>query len=48
MGVGWSLVPLYVTPLLGDKVVVKSTVESLPMIDLYVSYRKNQKMKRLT
>lgn len=43
MGVGWSLVPLYVTPLLGDKVVVKSTVESLPMIDLYVSYRKNQK-----
>ncbi|MHA3084269.1 DNA-binding transcriptional regulator HcaR [Acinetobacter sp. ANC 5383] len=43
MGVGWSLVPLYVTPLLGDKVVVKSTVESLPMINLYVSYRKNQK-----
>lgn len=43
MGVGWSLVPIYVTSLLGDKVVVKSTIEPLPMIDLYVSYRKNHK-----
>lgn len=43
MGLGWSLVPMYVTPLLGDKVVVKNTVEPLPMINLYVSYRKNQK-----
>lgn len=43
MGVGWSLVPMYVIPLLGDKVVVKNTVELLPMIGLYVSYRKNQK-----
>lgn len=43
MGVGWSLVPMYVTPLLGDKVVVKTTIEPLPMIGLYVSYRKNQK-----
>lgn len=43
MGLGWSLVPMYVTPLLGDKVVVKNTVEPLPMISLYVSYRKNQK-----
>lgn len=43
MGVGWSLVPMYVTPLLGDKVVVTTTIEPLPMIRLYVSYRKNQK-----
>ena len=43
MGVGWSLVPMYVTPLLGDKVVVKNTIEPLPMIGLYVSYRKNQR-----
>lgn len=43
MGVGWSLVPMYVTPLLGDKIVVKTTIEPLPMISLYVSYRKNQK-----
>jgi len=43
MGLGWSLVPMYVTPLLGDKVIVKNTVEPLPMISLYVSYRKNQK-----
>lgn len=43
MGEGWSLVPEYVTPLLGDKVVVKSTLEPLPMIGLYVSYRKHQK-----
>ena len=43
MGVGWSLVPLYVTPLLGDKVIVKKTIENLPMIDLYVSFRKDNK-----
>lgn len=42
MGVGWSLVPAYVIPLLGDKIVVKNTVEPLPMIGLYVSYRKGQ------
>ncbi|MDM1719360.1 LysR substrate-binding domain-containing protein [Acinetobacter towneri] len=42
MGVGWSLVPAYVIPLLGDKIVVKNTVEALPMISLYVSYRKGQ------
>jgi LysR family transcriptional regulator, hca operon transcriptional activator len=43
MGLGWSLVPMYVTPLIGDKVVVKNTVEPLPMISLYASYRKSQK-----
>ena len=43
MGVGWSLVPLYVTPLLGDKVMVKNTIENLPMIDLYVSFRKHNR-----
>ena len=43
MGVGWSLVPLYVTPLLGDKVMVKSTAQPLPYIDLYVSFRKKDK-----
>ena len=43
MGVGWSLVPAYVIPLLGDKIVVKNTVEPLPMIGLYASYRKGQK-----
>lgn len=43
MGVGWSLVPAYVIPLLGDKIVVKNTVEPLPTIALYVSYRKGQK-----
>ena len=43
MGVGWSLVPAYVIPLLGDKIVVKNTLEPLPMIDLHVSYRKGQK-----
>ena len=43
MGVGWSLVPAYVIPLLGDKIVVKNTVEPLPMIGLYASYRKDQK-----
>ena len=42
MGVGWSLVLAYVIPLLGDKIVVKNTIEPLPMIDLYVSYRKGQ------
>lgn len=40
MGMGWSLVPAYVIPLLGDKIVVKNTVEPLPTISLYVSYRK--------
>lgn len=43
MGVGWSLVPAYVIPLLGDKILVKNTIEPLPMIDLYASYRKGQK-----
>lgn len=43
MGVGWSLVPSYVIPLLGDKIVVKSTIEPLPMIGLYASYRKDKK-----
>ncbi|QKQ70656.1 MULTISPECIES: LysR substrate-binding domain-containing protein [unclassified Acinetobacter] len=43
MGVGWSLVPAYVIPLLGDKIVVKNTIEPLPMIDLYASYRKGQR-----
>ena len=43
MGVGWSLVPSYVIPLLGDKIVVKSTVEPLPNIGLYASYRKDRK-----
>ena len=43
MGVGWSIVPAYVIPLLGDKIVVKNTVEPLPMIGLYASYRKDQK-----
>lgn len=43
MGVGWSLVPAYVIPLLGDKIIVKNTVEPLPMIGLYASYRKNHK-----
>lgn len=42
MGVGWSLVPAYVIPLLGDKILVKNTVEPLPTIGLYASYRKNQ------
>ena len=43
MGVGWSLVTAYVIPLLGDKIVVKNTIEPLPMIDLHASYRKGQK-----
>lgn len=43
MGVGWSLVPAYVIPLLGDKIVVKNTIEPLPMIELYASYPKGQK-----
>ena len=43
MGVGWSLVPSYVIPLLGDKIVVKNTIEPLPMIGLYASYRKDKK-----
>ena len=42
MGVGWSLVPSYVIPLLGDKILVKSTVEPLPTIGLYASYRKDR------
>lgn len=42
MGVGWSLVPTYVIPLLGDKIVVKNTVEPLPTIGLYANYRKGQ------
>lgn len=42
MGVGWSLVPAYVIPLLGDKIVVKNTIEPLPTIGLYASYRKEQ------
>ncbi len=41
MGVGWSLVPAYVIPLLSDNIVVKNTVEPLPTIGLYVSYRKD-------
>ena len=40
MGVGWSLVPAYVLPLLGDKIIVKNTIEPLPMIGLYANYRK--------
>lgn len=43
MGVGWSLVPAYVIPLLGDKIVVKNTLEPLPVIGLYASYRKQKK-----
>ena len=43
MGVGWSLVPAYVIPLLGDKIVAKNTIEPLPMIGLYANYRKQQK-----
>lgn len=43
MGVGWSLVPSYVIPLLGDKILVKSTVGPLPTIGLYASYRKDRK-----
>ena len=43
MGVGWSLVPAYVIPLLGDKIVVKNTIEPLPTIGLYASYRKEQR-----
>lgn len=43
MGVGWSLVPSYVIPLLGENIVVKKTIEPLPMIGLYASYRKDQK-----
>jgi LysR family transcriptional regulator, hca operon transcriptional activator len=42
MGVGWSIVPAYVIPLLGDKIVVKSTVQPLPTISLYASYRKGR------
>ncbi|RKG34538.1 LysR substrate-binding domain-containing protein [Acinetobacter tianfuensis] len=43
IGVGWSLVPSYVIPLLGDKIVVKNTVEPLPTIGLYASYRKDKR-----
>jgi LysR family hca operon transcriptional activator len=48
MGVGWSLVPAYVIPLLGDKIVVKNTIEPLPMIGLYANYRKDQKNEAIT
>ncbi len=41
MSIGWSIVPAYVTPLLGDKIMVKNTAEPLPMIDLYAVHRKN-------
>lgn len=47
MGVGWSLVPLYVSPLLGDKVLAKPTVEPLPMIDLYACFRNNDQNEAL-
>lgn len=47
MGVGWSIVPAYVIPLLGDKIVVKNTVEPLPMIGLYASYRKDRKTEMI-
>ncbi|ALH95458.1 LysR substrate-binding domain-containing protein [Acinetobacter equi] len=47
MGVGWSIVPAYVIPLLGDKIVAKNTVEPLPMIGLYASYRKDQKTEAI-
>lgn len=47
MGVGWSLVPAYVIPLLGDKIVVKNTLEPLPTIGLYASYRKEQKTEAI-
>lgn len=43
MGVGWSLVPAYVIPLLGDNIVTKKTVEPLPMISLYASCRSSNK-----
>lgn len=43
MGVGWSLVPAYVIPLLGENIMVKKTIEPLPMIGLYTTYRKDQK-----
>ena len=48
MGVGWSLVPAYVIPLLGDKIVVKNTLEPLPMIGLYATYRKGQNSEVIT
>jgi len=32
-----------VIPLLGDNIVVKKTLEPLPMIGLYANYRKDQK-----
>ncbi len=47
MEIGWSLVPQYVIPLLGDKIVVKKTVEPLPMIGLHVSYRKDHVNKAI-
>jgi LysR family transcriptional regulator, hca operon transcriptional activator len=47
MGVGWSIVPAYVIPLLGDKIIVKNTIEPLPMIALYASYRKDQKTEAI-
>ena len=42
MGVGWSIVPAYVLPLLGDNIVVKKTIEPLPMIGLYANFRKEE------
>ena len=47
MGVGWSLAPAYVLPLLGDKIIVKNTIEPLPMIGLYANYRKGQSNQAL-
>ncbi|QNX35308.1 LysR substrate-binding domain-containing protein [Acinetobacter seifertii] len=47
MEIGWSLVPQYVVPLLGDKIIVKKTIEPLPMIGLYVSYRKDHVNKAI-
>ena len=47
MGVGCSLVPAYVLPLLGDKIIVKNTIEPLPMIGLYANYRKGQNNEAL-
>lgn len=47
MGVGRSLVPAYVIPLLGDKIVVKNTLEPLPMIGLYASYRKQHRSEAI-
>lgn len=42
MGVGWSIVPAYVIPLLGENILVKKTIEPLPMIGLYANFHKQQ------